>query len=37
VGKPDEAREAYKSFITLAPSMFADQKATATTRLAALQ
>lgn len=37
VGQPDEAREAYKSFIALAPSMFADQKATATTRLAALQ
>jgi tetratricopeptide (TPR) repeat protein len=36
VGKTEEAREAYKSFVAQAPSMFADQKATATTRLAAL-
>lgn len=37
VGKTGEAREAYQSFMTLAPSMFADQKATAASRLASLQ
>lgn len=37
VGKNDEARDAYTSFIALAPSTFAEQKATATTRLASLQ
>lgn len=36
VGKNDEAKEAYKSFIALAPSSFAEQKATATTRLASI-
>lgn len=36
-GKTVEAREAYQRFIAMAPSFFADQKATATSRLAALQ
>ncbi len=36
VGKNDEAKEAYRSFLALAPSSFAEQKATATTRLASI-
>lgn len=36
LGKNDEAKEAYRSFLALAPSGFAEQKATATTRLAAI-
>lgn len=37
VGKPDEAKDAYQSFLALAPSTFAEQKATAASRLATLQ
>lgn len=36
VGKNDEAKDAYQSFLALAPSSYAEQKATATTRLAAI-
>lgn len=36
VGKNDEAKEAYQTFLALAPSSFAEQRATATTRLAAI-
>ncbi|HWA58619.1 MAG TPA: tetratricopeptide repeat protein [Gemmatimonadales bacterium] len=37
VGRNDEAKDAYRSFIALAPSSFAEQKATATARLETLQ
>jgi Flp pilus assembly protein TadD len=37
VGNIEESREAYQSFIALAPSLFAEQKATAARRLQELR